>query len=759
MKKTPSRMFCFSARGNLSRRMGGAPALPIDFSDGGYRRVAPAPTLRLLFLVMTLCAGVAASDPACAAPPSFAAVKEKRTSSEAYLLDRHGEVIHEIRIDPSGRRLDWKPLGEISPALIRAVIDSEDQRFFAHHGVDWRALAGAAVKNLYSSPARGASTITMQLASILNGRRARGRRDWREKWEQIERAREIERSWTKEQILEAYLNLISYRGELQGIGAAAQGLFDKEAHGLSAVDGWILAALIRSPNAAAEKVAARACVLGQRLAAIPDCAGIEAKTRAALAPRLAIKPRANLAPHVAERLIGALPSGSAPSRSVASTLDGKLQRFAADVLREQILALKAQNVNDGAVLVLDNETGDVLAYVGNSGELASARFVDGVRAPRQAGSTLKPFLYGLAFERRLLTPASLLDDSALDVADPRGIYRPRDYDERYHGLVSARTALASSLNIPAVKTLELVGIETFLRRLRELEFAGLNEDEDFYGPSLALGSADVTLWNLANAYRTLANGGRWSAIGYAPGEKRASRRVFSEESAFLISSILSDRESRSLTFGFEGPLATRFWTAVKTGTSKEMRDNWCIGYSSRYTVGVWVGNFSGAPMWNVSGMSGAAPIWFEVMTWLHRSEPSSAPRIPRGIAEKTADDPRGPHAEWFLQGTEPVVQKIAVPELHPKIIYPADGTVMALDPDIPGERQKIFFEAKPRARSLRWLVDGAVIGDAAGRPSWPLSAGMHSAALVDADNRVVDRVGFIVRGRRDPAEPPFDLVR
>jgi penicillin-binding protein 1C len=706
---------------------------------------------------MTLCTGVFAAERASAAPPSFAAVKEKRTSSEAYLLDRHGEIIHEIRVDPSGRRLDWKPLGEISPTLIQAVIDSEDRSFFAHHGVDWRALASAAVKNLYSSSARGASTITMQLASILHGRRAQGRRDWREKWEQIERAREIEQSWTKEQILEAYLNLISYRGELQGIGAAAQGLFDKEAHGLSGIDAWILAALIRSPNAPAEKVAARACVLGKRLESIQDCAGVEAKTREALAPRLAIKRKANLAPHVAERLIGSPSFGATGSRSVASTLDGKLQRFAVDVLREQILALKAQNVNDGAVLVVDNKTGDVLAYVGNSGELASARFVDGVRAPRQAGSTLKPFLYGLAFEQRLLTPASLLDDSAMDVANPRGIYRPRDYDERYRGLVTARTALASSLNIPAVKALGLVGIETFLRRLRELEFAGLEEDEDFYGPSLALGSADVTLWNLVNAYRTLANGGRWSAIGYAPGEKRLSRRVFSEESAFLVSSILSDRESRSLTFGFEGPLATRFWTAVKTGTSKEMRDNWCIGYSSRYTVGVWVGNFSGAPMWNVSGMSGAAPIWLELMNWLHRNETSSAPAMPRGIVEKPADDPRGQHAEWFLQGTEPIVQKIAMTELHPKIIYPADGTVMALDPDIPVERQKIFFEAKPKDGKLRWLVDDAVIGDAAGLASWSLSAGMHSAALVDSDNRVVDRVGFAVRGRRELAQPQLTL--
>lgn len=685
-----------------------------------------------------------------AALPSFAAVKEKRTISEAFLLDRHGEVIHELRVDPTGRRLDWKTPGEISPFLIKAVIQSEDRRFFEHRGVDWLALGSSLVSNLFSTHPRGASTISMQLASILEGRRAQARRDWRGKWRQIQNARELEQRWTKNEILEAYLNLISYRGELQGVAAAAQGLFGKETHGLSDTELWILAALIRSPNAPADKVSRRACALGRGLQSQGDCSFIQAKVSEALAPRLAIKPRANLAPHVAERLLGSFDFHAAKTRSVASTLDGKLQRFVIDVLREQILALKAQNVSDGAVLVVDNRSGEILAYVGNSGELASARFVDGVRAPRQAGSTLKPFLYGLAFEQRLLTPASLLDDSAMDISDPRGIYRPRNYDERYQGLVTARAALASSLNIPAVKTLGLVGTEVFLRKLRELGFVGLKEDQDFYGPSLALGSADVTLWNLVNAYRALANGGRWSEISYVSGKKAADRRVFSADSAYLVSSILSDRESRSLTFGLEGPLATRFWSAVKTGTSKEMRDNWCIGYSSRYTVGVWVGNFSGAPMWNVSGMSGAAPIWLEVMNWLHRNEPSNPPKVPAGIVEKPVESLAHDSLrhEWFVQGTEPIiVHKVNPPQLHHKIIYPADGTIMALDPDIPSDRQKVFFEAKPLDKSLNWMLDDVVIGHAGTVVSWSPRSGNHSLALVDSGNRVVDRIAFSVRGR------------
>jgi penicillin-binding protein 1C len=700
--------------------------------------------------VLALILSTALVEHAGAALPSFAKVKESRTTSEALLLDRHGEVIHEVRIDPWGRRLEWKALGEISPALKEAVIQSEDRRFYRHRGVDWRALGYAFVSNPVSSSRRGASTITMQLASLLERRRpSAARRDWREKWRQIQSARELERSWSKDEILEAYLNLISFRGELQGVAAAARGLLGKEPHGLDESDAWMLASLIRAPNAPPGKVAARACALGRSLRASADCKSVEAGVAAALAPRLAIKARANLAPHVAERLLGSIPMTASGARSATTTLDGKLQRFASEVLREQLLALKAQNVHDGAVLVVDNTTGEILAYVGNGGELASARFVDGVRAPRQAGSTLKPFLYGLAFEQRLLTPASLLDDSAMDISDGRGIYRPRNYDERYQGLVTARVALASSLNIPAVKTLALVGTEPFLRRLRDLGFAGVRGDEEYYGPSLALGSADVTLWQLVSAYRGLANGGRRSEIGFVPGQNPAFQRVLSEESAFLISSILSDRESRSVTFGFEGPLATRFWSAVKTGTSKEMRDNWCIGYSSKYTVGVWIGNFSGAPMWNVSGMSGAAPIWLDVMNWLHKNEPSSAPKVPAGVTDKAMENPpqRGRRAEWFLKGTEPTAQAVAAKPLQHKIIYPADGTIMALDPDIPSARQKVFFEAQPQDKQLRWTLNGVTIGTAANATSWSPTTGSHSLALVDSENRVVDRIAFSVRGR------------
>jgi penicillin-binding protein 1C len=215
----------------------------------------------------------------------------------------------------------------------------------------------------------------------------------------------------------------------------------------------------------------------------------------------------------------------------------------------------------------------------------------------------------------------------------------------------------------------------------------------------------------------------------------------SPETAFIISDILADREARSATFSLENLLATRYWTAVKTGTSKDMRDNWCVGYSDRYTVGVWVGNFSGVPMWDVSGVTGAAPVWNEVMNYLHRSAASRAPAPPPGVVARPvlfagSDRPR--QREWFLAGTEQEVVRSAWQLQQPKILYPAPDTVIALDPDIPAELQKVLF-AFPPAATL--LLDGAAVAD--GR--WTPVPGPHRLTLIGRDGTVADRIDFEVR--------------
>jgi len=416
-----------------------------------------------------------------------------------------------------------------------------------------------------------------------------------------------------------------------------------------------------------------------------------------------------------------------------------------------LLPLKTQNARDGAILAVENRTGDILAYVSHSGEPLSSRFVDGVQAKRQAGSSLKPFLYALAFDRRILTPASLLYDAPLDLAVLGGVYQPQNYDSQFRGLVTARMALASSLNIPAVRTLSLVGIEPFLRKLRALGMKGLNESGDFYGPSLALGSVDVSLWELVNAYRTLANHGSWGELRliFEAGHPSTSKQIFSKEATFLVSDILSDREARSPTFGLENSLATRFWTAVKTGTSKDMRDNWCVGYSEKYTVGVWVGNFSGEPMWNVSGVTGAAPIWIEMMNWLHRDDGSPKKEPPARIVRKEIDFPQGTEPsreEWFIQGTEPHSKDKRIGQFNQRIVYPPSGTVIALDPDIPPELQKIFFISQANEEGLRWVLNGHTISRVGSILPWTPETGTHVLTLCDRGNEIIDSVNFEVRG-------------
>jgi penicillin-binding protein 1C len=689
--------------------------------------------------------------------PSFQEVKAAHRASEAVILDRRGEVIHELRIDKTGRRLAWTELNEISPSLIKAVLHSEDRHFYEHGGVDWKAVGAAAVGRVFGSSARGASTVSMQLAVMLKkGGTPKGRKTLGQKWAQIWAARELERRWKKDDILEAYLNLITFRGELQGVAAASRGLFDKEPAGLNDVESAILAALIRAPNALPADAGRRAATLARSLSPQTDGPEVQQFAIERLSRPYRLQPRIALAPHVARRLASggtacgkkATVAGS-PRQRIQSTLDGRLQRIARDTLRQQLSALAGRNVHEGAVLVVENTTGNVLAYVGSVGDSQ----VDGITARRQAGSTLKPFLYGLAIERRLLTAAALLDDSPLHIPTERGLYVPHDYDHRSRGPVSVRTALSSSLNIPAVRTQLLVGTEPFAERLRRTGF-DLGQPAEYYGFSLALGTADVSLQELVNAYRMLAQGGVWSELRLAPAAGKKQKRVMDRDAAHIVSDILADRSSRSVAFGFDNPLTTRYWSAVKTGTSKDMRDNWCVGYSRRYTVGVWVGNFTGEPMWNVSGISGAAPVWLEVMNYLHRDVRSLPPARTAGVVMARAAFPGGTEAErneLFLRGTEPsqgeTASRQAASRLIPRIAYPPEGTIIVLDPDIPDGNQLVFFEAdSAESGGMQWkLNDEMLAADDEGR-RWVPRPGRFRLALTDDAGRTLDAVSFEVRG-------------
>ncbi|MDR3397657.1 MAG: penicillin-binding protein 1C [Pandoraea sp.] len=719
-----------------------------------------------------------ASAPAHAVP-SFDEVRQDWRASDWILLDRRGEPLQRLRADMQAQRGDWVTLAEVSPAFRQALIVSEDKRFYEHSGVDWRGVAAAAWGNLWHSRTRGASTLTMQLAGLLDDdlRPSARNRSVTQKIGQAATAVWLEQRWRKDQILEAYLNLVPFRGELVGISAVSQTLFGKLPIGLDAREAALAVALLRAPNAAAPRVAQRACGILRDMGQASDCNGLDGYAQLVFsrpASVMTTRDAVNLAPHFARRVFSTsrLPRPPAGTR-ITSTLDGNLQRMAVTTLQQTLRELgtpgRSRNVQDGAIVVIDNASGDILAWVGSSGALSSAAQVDGVTSLRQAGSTLKPFLYAQAIAEQRLTAASLLDDSPIDLPTGGGLYIPQNYDRHFKGWVSARTALGSSLNVPAVRTLVMVTPRRFAQTLVALGLP-LTQSGDYYGYSLALGSADVTLLSLTNAYRALANGGTASEVNErlpertqvrgadkTKGSVRADVRkaVFSPQVSFIVSDMIADRQARTRTFGLDSPLSTRYWTAVKTGTSKDMRDNWAVGYSRRYTVGVWVGNADGAPMWDVSGVSGAAPIWHRVMDYLHRRTASLPPAPPPGVehvAVQYAEHVEPTREEWFLPGTSQ--STIALSALATKapsgplwrIAGPADGTIVALDPDIPPANQRLWFQvAAAWPKGAAWRLDGKPLagGSRVGWLPWP---GRHTLELVDAAGAVRDSVRFEVRG-------------
>ena len=723
---------------------------------------------------------------ACATA-SFDAVKRDFYPSDTLVLDRRGEPLQRLRTDATVRRGQWVALGDVSPALRTALLLSEDKRFYEHSGVDWQAVSSAAWANLWNTRTRGASTITMQLAGLLDGEgRPAGGRSVVGKIGQTFDAQVLERSWRKDEILEAYLNLVPFRGELVGIDALSRTLFGKAAHGLDAREAAVAAALVRGPNANVRQVTQRACgVLGQMQNAqspstpavkppAPDCDALDMFATAAL-QRRAFDPSEGIAPHAARQALREVHADTAaPRGSVRTTLHAPLQRFAVQTLTQHLRELQGRHVEDGAIVVLDNRSGEVLAWVGSSGALSRASEVDAVLAQRQPGSTLKPFLYAQALAEKRFTAASLLEDSAAHIPTASGLYIPQNYDRSFKGWVSARTALAASLNVPAVRTLVMVSPDAFFRQLQQVGLP-LRESGDYFGYSLALGSPEVSLLALTNSYRTLANGGQYSPVA-AIAQPRKPQPVkavqaIDARAAFIVGDILSDPNARARTFGTDSVLATRFWTAVKTGTSKDMRDNWAVGWSQRYTVGVWVGNASGAPMWDVSGTSGAAPIWAAVVQHLHAHTPSRAPAPPPGLVQAQVafgNALEAPRSEWFLQGTQQAVfaidsvadgaqeagargqkglkkQAAAADNSTARITEPAPGTIIALDPDIPPKHQRLRLAAQGPDQNLRWRIDGKDFakGKQAQWLPWP---GRHSITLVDGQGRVLDEVRVEVRG-------------
>lgn len=584
------------------------------------------------------------------------------------ILDRKGNVLYEI-IDPSAGKRTWVPLDQISPNLIAATIATEDKEFYNHPGFDLVALGRALWTNYRSKEVvSGASTITQQLARLLLLTDERYEQTYERKAREIILAAEITRRYSKEQVLEMYLNEIYYGNMSYGVQAAAETYFNTNASDLSLWQAAFLAGLPQSPavydvynNREAtltrsdsvfrlmfEASTEKGCIKVDEIRP-PVCVdAMQVLTESEVLKAYTFKQ--NLLtmqfPHwvvYIQSLLEAQFDAQMIYRSgftIHTTLDPDFQREAEAAVREQLAQMQGKNATNGAVLAINPKTGEILAMVGSAdfnNPAISGQVNMVLTQTRQPGSAIKPFTFLAAFEKDW-TPATLLWDvptrfrPSLDPNDTNPDYEPRNYDGRFRGPVTVRSALANSYNIPVVKALEYVHIydnpetpeaDGFINLARRLGITSLTRPD--YGLSLTLGGGEVSLMELTGAFQVLANEGRkLEPVAITRVVNHTGDVVFEHEPsqgaqivraahAYLLSSILSDNNARAPMFGTNSPLNLPFNAAVKTGTTNDFRDNWTIGYTPELLIGVWVGNADYTPMVNTTGVDGAAPIWNRLM--------------------------------------------------------------------------------------------------------------------------------------------------
>lgn len=560
-----------------------------------------------------------------------------RLFQTTYVYDRNGVQLAELFEE--GRRI-WIGLERISPHLLSATVATEDVTFYTNLGIDPFRIAAAAVAN--SSEGRivsGASTITMQLArNLFLGPDQRYDASMDRKLLEAGLAQELTSLYTKDEILEMYLNLLNYGNLAYGPEAAAQVYFGKHARDLTRAEATFLAGIPQRPatldpftNFSAVKqrqgvvldLMVRHNVLAKREA--------DAIFREPLTLQRNVEPPPNLAPHFVQYVIDVLDAQLGPGYTRRSgfnlftTLDLRIQTLAQDLVAERVAQGRERyNMNNAALVALRPGSAEVLAMVGSADfdDASIGGQVNVALMPRQPGSALKPVLYATAFDGLFLSPASAMWD--LPVAYDMGgsqFYRPQNYDNRFRGLVTARAALANSYNVPAVRLLDALGMRRALEGAAALGVRSLTQSPSHYNLTLALGGHEVTLMDLVTAYHTIANGGRYLPPQVVQTFLDSQNRLIhplanpeplqaiSSGAAFLVTDILSDNAARTPMFGANSPLRLSRPAAAKTGTTTSFRDNWTIGYTRHLLVGVWVGNSDGRPMRDATGISGAAPMW------------------------------------------------------------------------------------------------------------------------------------------------------
>lgn len=740
-------------------------------------------------------------------PPFPAYYDDLKAGLSLRITDREGRPLRQLLSEREGTER-WLELDEICPELVRAVIISEDQRFYQHPGIDPLAIARAARDNAQAGRVvSGASTITQQLLRTLHPTGMQG--DWWSKLTEAYWSLRIEGRTTKKELLEAYLNRAAFGPAVYGVEEASRYYFEKPCQSLSLAEAVMLSVMLRSPTGfdpwteeGRQELKPWTDELITRLAK-DGLITLESAQRAKDEPwQLSLAPPPFLAPHFCEL---ALPQLQGLRGEQRTSLDLTLQRDVEGMLANHVRLLQGHKAGNAAVLVASVENGEVLALAGSAD---FRREGDGqynaAVSLRQPGSTLKPFTYALLLSK-VGHAGHILPDLPVYSSSHTASFIPKNYDERFHGPVSLRTALGSSYNVPAVKALETVGVETLLRKLRQLGLDDLKESAGHYGLGLTLGDGSASLWQLVTAYRTLARGGEYSPLSlrHAP-ETEVSSEVLGRDAVAIITDVLSDPKARVPSFGTPNALELPFPVAVKTGTSKGYRDNWCIGYTPRHVVGVWVGNSDGSPMKNVSGITGAGPLFRDVM--LRLGDGGDFPQVgltkqkicalsgrpaeencPRTVVEPclpgftgegcktcvltTIDSRTGEPAqdstpaafkleqlrfdvdpvyrEWAEEAGLPLLRETGMPKNGFGLVFPQNGDVFLLDSDLRQAHQKVKLRVAGGQAPYRWWVGGKQLQTAQAQAWWPLQPGNHEVKVQDAQGKS-DRLSLSVVGKATP---------
>ncbi|MBE9006131.1 penicillin-binding protein 1C [Fortiea sp. LEGE XX443] len=682
------------------------------------------------------------------------------------------------------------PLNQVSPLFIKAILAAEDSSFYHHGALDMKAIIraiNAAIQ--HKRIVSGASTITMQLARMLE----QSPRNLSGKLQEIWLSWRLVAGMNKDEILAAYINRLPMGGNIYGVEAASRTYFSIPASDLNLAQASLFAAIPNNPTYFDplqhwDRLKQRQKYVLNRM--IQDgyiTPQISEKTQTEKVVFQSRKRGIIAAPHFLFWLATQLSDEKSP---IPTTIDKPLQQFVEAQTQQVLATLTSHNVHDAAALVINNHTGEVLAYVGSPDYFNEAKLGrnDGVQALRQPGSTLKPFVYELALEKKLIRPNTILADVPTHYAIPGAkLYSPTDYTQKFLGPVRVRIALANSLNIPAVRVLEKIGVPTFLEHLRKLGFVHLNQTPEYYGLGLTLGSGEVSLWELATAYVTMARQGQATpliaTVTNSPIQNSKSK-IQNSTTWQLVTDILSDRHARATAFGVDSVLNLPFPVAVKTGTSSNFRDTWTVGFTSDYTVATWVGNFNGEPMRQVSGVMGAAPLWNRIILHLHENQEPADFTLPQGLIKlpicavsglRPSSDCTSVVQEYFYPEDKIAYETQTNFNLPPeydewlakqqsnfvssnlRIVSPHNGDLFLIYPGAEAQQKLEFKLTGNQSTSVEWWLNGEQLDTQSTNLFWYLRPGNWILEARSGEMR--DKINFQVElAKIKPTRRGFSVV-